>query len=255
MTKAQQPGGVPVLILILAGGGVLIGLALLAVAAFFLIAPAGRGAVQPAEELVAEVTLSGLSLPTATVALPSATPAPTDTAEPTPTETPAGSPTPAPTNTSAPAPTTAPASNPTARPTSPPAPTATSVPPTSPPVPTTIEGLSNFGFSVNNPNASTGERIYFQYSITNTLDSKVTMGFTGVAVFDAAGNNVRFHASWTGWEMEARQTMPWNDSLEPIGTPGTYKLYLSACFPSVDACQTGVGRWANLAGPVTVTIY
>ncbi|GAB4482857.1 MAG: hypothetical protein Kow00124_31980 [Anaerolineae bacterium] len=233
----EKPTTKNIVILVAAIGGTTLGLILLGVAAISLLS-ASRPEPLPQAPPVTESR--PLTLPTATIAL-------TETLIPTtaPTETPAASSTPPET----------PTSSPTIAPTGVP---ATIIPPTDTPAPTAppagaARGLTNITFSVDNPVVAANQRIIFRFSVTNSTAQKIVFGYMGVAVLDASGNNVQFQTSWTGWELGSGQTQSWDDGVT-IGTPGTYLLQLSGCFPSVDACAAGQGEWEVLAPAVTVTV-
>ncbi len=225
------------LILITAVGGTLLGLILVGTAAISVL---GASRPEPPAQTPPVTESRPLTLPTVTIA-PSKTVIPTTA----PTETPTASPT---------LPET-PTSSPTIPPTSVP---ATAIPPTNTPSPTVppagaARGLTNITFSVDNPVVAASQRIVFRFSVTNSTGQKIVFGYMGVAVLDTSGSTIKFQTSWTGWELGPGQTQSWDDGVI-IDTPGTYRLQLSACFPSVDACAAGAGEWEMLAPAVTVTV-
>jgi len=219
---------------------ILVGFGLVIFAVVALLLPARPA--QPVEPPVPSVEPRDITFPTAT---------PIPTQEP-PTATPTVTPSPAPTE-GATATATAPQAPQSTRP------PATAIPPTNTAAPTAPPasadwGLTNVTFSVDNPTVGANQRIQFRFSVaTGGTKGEVVFGYLGVAIIDANGQNVGYHTSWTGWKLAVNEKMDWVDGLT-IGTPGTYHLQLSGCFPSVDACAGGTGTWVTLAAPVTVTV-
>lgn len=252
MSEEQSPAVNP-LIIVGIGGVILVGL-LFVVGALLLATGVigGGGRMAADEQAVVEVpTLEqgqGGGFPTATPLLPTETPLPTDTPEPSATPSPEFTATAEPTHTAIPQ----------VQPTNPPAttaPTSTPVPATDTPVPapTNIKGLTSISFSVDNPTVGANQRIQFRFSLSNPTDNKITLGYAGVAIIDAAGAQVAYHTSWTNWIMDEGKTENWVDGVT-IGAPGNYTLQFTACFPDVDACASGVGEWFVMAPPIAVTV-
>lgn len=244
MSEEQTRPNVPTGALIFTGIVLLLGCILVAVAIFFFVRPNIAAFAAPTATATPSPTATLTATPTATDV--PATPTPTETPEPQETATPTEEPT------STPEPTAIPPTRVAATAI---LPTDTPVPqPTDPPPPSNIHGLTDITFSVDNPTVGANQRIQFRFSVTNDTTSPLVIGFLGVAVLDASGNNTGvFHTSWTGWVMDPKKTENWVDGLA-IGTPGTYQLQLAACFPGVDECNSGLGEWAVLAPLVTVTV-
>lgn len=237
MTTNRPPRPMPILPLIISGAVILVGLALLGVAIYFI-------AFSPAST-VNRSTPTPPFAPTRSVMFPTATTAPTDT--PLPTATPTEQPTEPPVPTATTPPLIQPTSPVVA--TNPPPPTA---PPPTATVASSSHGLTGISFSVENPTVSANQQIWFNFSVTNGGSQVLPYGFLGVAIFNSSGSNIGFHTSWSGSSLNPGQTLSWRDGLA-IGTPGSYQLQLSICYSSVNVCGSG-GEWELLGPRVPVTV-
>lgn len=140
----------------------------------------------------------------------------------------------------------------------PPPPTAipsdTPLPPTSPPPPSPApavymsRGIRGDAFWVENPSAAVNQDIWFNFKVTNTLDSAVS--YSVLAAHCDGGPNAK---SWTNEKLNAHQTLEWRDHIN-IGAPGTYRLYLGICYGGKDACLANAAPWDRLSPDVTVTV-
>ncbi|NDJ35422.1 MAG: hypothetical protein GYB64_12210 [Chloroflexi bacterium] len=242
MNKLNDLPIVPIVIagvLILAGCGLVGGVAALTLGVFRQTAPVSEPTVSLAEvEPTAQATATALFEPTFTplpaTDTPEATATPEVTEEPTATTEP----------TSAPAPVQTSAAPP---PTDPPAPTATSPPETGP--------LGQISFSLQRTSIQPGEQVIFNFSVTNITRDTLPFGFLGATVLNAEGANVNFQPSWTEHSLEEDETLTHQDNIKPgvLTEPGTYTVYLTVCYSPADECQVG-GEWVFLSGPVELTV-
>jgi hypothetical protein len=198
-------------------------------------------------------TLAASSTP-----VPTLTPVPlTETAAPPPTNTdtpplpPANTDTPAPSSTNTRAATQAPA--PTSTPL-PPSPTHTAPPAAS------AHGITGT-LTLCNPEKPTFathiERVCFRELIVNNSSETVTYGVLGVLATNLSGGPNQFQTSWRGdLSIAPGATGPtgggWEDGMY-LAAPGTYRLTLSICYSSVDACLGANGDWETLTAGVNVT--
>ncbi|MEJ2148436.1 MAG: hypothetical protein P8Z40_03040 [Chloroflexota bacterium] len=236
MNQDQPRQPLPVVPLVIGGAVILIGCMLIGFILFTLLGPSAPRRATPTPSPTV-TPLGEPMFPTATPALDQPTPTPTEEVTEEATEEPTEEPTNAPAPTSAPQPTAA--------------------PPTNTPEPTTAPAsgrLSNVSFTVTNPTVNPDEGIIFNFSLTNASPTEeLPLGIVGVVVYDSNGNNVHFHTSWTGWVMEPGKTENWTDTVA-IGTSGSYKLQLSICYSSVEACQGTSGEWELAAPPVDIVV-
>lgn len=191
-------------------------------------------------------TLAPTSTPTVTPTN-TATPTNTPTETPIPTETDEATETPPPTNTNVPAPA---------------APQPTAVPPTeapaaAPPPAQSSQGLS-VQFNVENPNASTADKVWFTFVLNNPGSSAVSWGILGVSVEkDGQNQPDLFQTSWTApndyTPLQPGQSLDWRDGVS-IPTPGTYVLHFTICYSDISVCQGSGGQWEYLGAAAQVTV-
>lgn len=232
--RVDSPRAVPGIVIVGIVLAIVLGVGLIGLAIYPLLAPSGT-IPDPTPTFVRTPVV----IPTMTLIAPTDTPVPTS---PPPTEAP--EPTePTPTQISPP-------------PTSPPVLPPTALPPTHTPAPSPTSGRNlSPSFSVENSVVNAGDRIWFNFSVTNpSLLETLPFGFLGASVErDGVNLSHLFQASWTGSELAPGQTLNWRDGLH-INEAGTYQLRLTICYSSVEACNTGQG-WEHLSGPVTVEVH
>jgi len=109
--------------------------------------------------------------------------------------------------------------------------------------------------------ASKIETICFTETIVNHTSGNIPYGILGVRYENLSGGPSGFHTSWRGdLVINAGCTGPTDSCGGPttdfgmrIDTAGVYRLTLSMCFSSVDACLAG-GAWEVLTSGVTVKV-
>lgn len=170
---------------------------------------------------------------------------PTETPPPPPTATPAPEPTPTEEPTATPVPPTQPPAPAAPPPTQPPPPTE----PPAPPPPTTANGVEGkITFREGRNTYGVGERVFVRIEAKNTTTGPVQFGVLGLTTSQGA-----FQTSWSDSFIGAGETFTHEDGV-PFPAPGSYKLWLSICFSSRDACQGPDGNWARFEPGLDVII-
>ncbi|MBN1313799.1 MAG: serine/threonine protein kinase [Anaerolineae bacterium] len=172
----------------------------------------------------------------------------TPTEAPTPTGTPTATSVRA-TNTSTPSPTDTATPSPTATFTYTPSATYTL------PTPPGLEhGLTDITFSLRKVYLATDEKIWFDFSLTNSNDYTLSYGLLGAEVYYSDGALFLIHPSFEDSELGPEETLTKTDAFS-ISDPGTYSAKLIICYDELDVCNTSSGRWERLSPLRTFVVY
>ena len=106
---------------------------------------------------------------------------------------------------------------------------------------------ATFGLEADKPTYAPGERVWFNFTLTNLKAAPLAYGEAGVILPDGS-----FHASLSGSSLSAHEHLPWRDWVS-FSASGDQRLILAMCLATVDECRTG-GTWINLSAPVLVKI-
>ena len=93
--------------------------------------------------------------------------------------------------------------------------------------------------------------------ITNTTDQPISYGILGVRAENISGGESDFATSWRGdLSLPPHASGPtgsgWQDGLYLAA--GAYRLTLSICYSSVDACLGASGEWENLTTAIAISV-
>ena len=103
-------------------------------------------------------------------------------------------------------------------------------------------------FSVDNPTLNAGERLWFDFHVTNTTDETIPYSVLGAHI-----DNGPSAPSWTRSYLRGQGVLSWRDNIR-LSQPGVYHVYLGICYDDVQACLANAAPWDRLSGNVTVTV-
>ncbi len=112
----------------------------------------------------------------------------------------------------------------------------------------TSRGVVGQYFYVENMTSHQGDKIWFDFKVTNTAGGDVNY-----SVLSAVVSGVKRGISWSNAGLKPSETLEWRDHMDNL-SPGTYAMYLGICYAGKDACMPDGNLWDRLSDDIFITV-